>query len=420
MFQCRTVVEQWQILTMQDWRFSFKFKEACKDDIQDHCNPKPKKKEEVIRCLVEAVATDTVEEGKHRISKECRARLSFEQLQKHSNIKLDPVLAESCHNDLQQFCSDAHDDDGGIECLKSQKPKTLSKPCRKALFSEEKEEADNNEVDFTLLRGCKREIKDHCASEESRNILRCLKDVSSANNFDPKCLRILNKRIIQSSQDYRLNPFLQKACSQDITKYCGDIITSFSGKEETGFEGEVVNCLKQTALKKLILTESCHKEVVLSMMDAAKLVGADPVLERLCPQSLSNCKFIAHSDQDMHECLREMYKKGGIAATDGGDCERHVAEMIEEASADIHADPALHTACSVDLTKFCHDVVPGDGRLFACLISVSKEKNFKLEPQCSSVLTKRIEMFGMAVKVTTSLILNIEYNFWILTKSIYF
>ena len=137
MFQCRVVVEQWQILTMQDWRFSFEFKEACKNDIQNNCNnPKPKKKQEVIQCLVETVASDTVNDAKHRISRDCREKLKFEALQKHSNIKLDPALGAACQKDLEKFCSSDNNEDGGIECLKSQKQKLLTKECKKQLFKD--------------------------------------------------------------------------------------------------------------------------------------------------------------------------------------------------------------------------------------------------------------------------------------------
>ena len=48
----------------------------------------------------------------------------------------------------------------------------------------------------------------------------------------------------------------------------------------------MINCLKESALQKQKLSEKCMKEVVLTMVDAAKLVDADPVLEKLCPTSL--------------------------------------------------------------------------------------------------------------------------------------
>ena len=241
-----------------------------------------------------------------------------------------------------------------------------------------------------------REIKEHCSGADSKDLIKCLKDFSHDNSFDQKCLEILNKRIVQHSQDFRLNPSLKKFCHRDIKKFCSDIINSYN-ENEGSMEGQVINCLKHNALQKQRLTETCMKEVVLTMVDAAQLVGADPVLERVCPQTLVNCKSVHHSDKEINECLKEMFKKGGI--TDGEDCVQHVAEIIEATGADIHTDPALNNACAVDLRKFCRDITPGEGRMFACLVAVSKEKSFTLESECRSILSKRIEMFGLAVKV---------------------
>ena len=95
---------------------------------------------------------------------------------------------------------------------------------------------------------------------------------------------------------------------------------------------------------------------------------------------------------------KELFKRGGLAE-DGAACVKHVAEIIEGTGADIHADPVLNSACAVDLRKFCRDVSPGEGRVFACLVAVSKEKSFSLEMECQAVLAKRIEMFGLALKV---------------------
>jgi len=397
--KCRTVVEQWQILTLQDWRFSFSFKEACKTDIKDHChNPRPTKKQDVIQCLVEAVASDAVDDVKHRISKDCRAELKFELLQKHSNIKLDPALESACNEDLKNLCQFDRGEDGGIECLKSQKHKDLTKSCRKQLFKEEKEEANYNEVDFVLTRSCKREIKEHCPTETSRNILRCLKDFSEDNNFEEKCLEIINKRIVQQSRDFRLNPSLQKSCKDDINKLCSSVLRDYNGDDEF-LEGKVLDCLRQSALQKHKLTKKCMKEVMVTAEDAARLVGADPLLEDLCPRSLATCRTTARDDGEITECLKELFKAGAILDTDGQNCNRHIAQTIEVVGADIHADPVLHSACAVDLRKFCRDVPPGEGRIFSCLVAASKEANLALEPECHSVLSNRMEMFGKAVKV---------------------
>jgi len=35
--KCSAAVEHWQILGLDDWKFSFKFKNACKEDIKKLC-----------------------------------------------------------------------------------------------------------------------------------------------------------------------------------------------------------------------------------------------------------------------------------------------------------------------------------------------------------------------------------------------
>ena len=109
-------------------------------------------------------------------------------------------------------------------------------------------------------------------------------------------------------------------------------------------------------------------------------------LERLCPLSLLACRSVHDKDGEINECLKELFKRSGLQ--DGVACTVHVAKVIEGTGADIHTDPVLNNACAVDLRKFCRDVSPGEGRMFACLVTVSKEKNFSLEKECWSVLSK--------------------------------
>lgn len=39
-----------------------------------------------------------------------------------------------------------------------------------------------------------------------------------------------------------------------------------------------------------------------------------------------------------------------------------VARRTKESLVDIHLDPALHEACSIDVQRICHDTPPGQGR----------------------------------------------------------
>ena len=55
------------------------------------------------------------------------------------------------------------------------------------------------------------------------------------------------------------------------------------------------------------------------------------------------------------------------------ECRMQVADLIEEARADIHVDPLLQTACALDVNKYCSDIPQGAGRReFKIFSSTSK------------------------------------------------
>eukprot|EP00090_Calanus_glacialis_P009466 TRINITY_DN17839_c0_g1_i1.p1 TRINITY_DN17839_c0_g1~~TRINITY_DN17839_c0_g1_i1.p1 ORF type:complete len:347 (-),score=79.07 TRINITY_DN17839_c0_g1_i1:19-948(-) len=257
----------------------------------------------------------------------------------------------------------------------------------------------DNQVDFALIKGCKREIKEHCDEEDPQNIIKCLKDFSEESNFAGKCRDIIQKRITQRMQDYRLNPILEKACRKDITKLCGDIIIEY--KDERSFlEGKIVSCLKQKAIQNQeLLTDACRTEIVSSLRDSSHLVEADPALERTCPVSIARCRTSQDMDSrvKISECLREMFKEQRLQDKD--ECKIQVALIVETVQMDIQLDPILHTACAVDLVKFCRKREHETGGLFACLAEINQHQTFSLEPECKSLMSKRMEMLNLAVQV---------------------
>jgi Golgi apparatus protein 1 len=61
----------------------------------------------------------------------------------------------------------------------------------------------------------------------------------------------------------------------------------------------------------------------------------------------------------VEECLKMAFSNHRIMAPG---CKQEIANLIEEAKADIHVDPLLHQACGIDVSKFCGDVPQGAGR----------------------------------------------------------
>jgi len=233
-------------------------------------------------------------------------------------------------------------------------------------------------------------------------VLHCLKDYRDQGdtNFDAKCVAVITRRTLQRMKDYRLNPELRKLCKQDIVQFCGKLLV---GKDRAGaqlFQGRVIQCLKEVVIQAQSgLSVPCHTQVLTLMEEAAPLIEADAVLEESCSNSISSCKLKpdVSSDLDIHECLKHMFESKQLE--DGPACNRHIALIIEGASADIHVDPVLHSACSLDLKKFCRDIRQGQGKLLSCLVAVSRETSFTLEPECGALLARRVHMYDMAIKV---------------------
>ena len=171
--------------------------------------------------------------------------------------------------------------------------------CRKLVFAEEQEEAIDNAADFALIKGCKREIKEHCNDADMSTVLVCLQNFKNEPNFDPKCRTIVNRRIVQHMKDFRLNPILQRACHLDIPKFCHDILLDRTNDEFK--EGAVIECLKEQFVdKRTKLTDTCKNEVLNILRETAGELEtgeleADPVLAAKCPMSITECA--AHGSQ---------------------------------------------------------------------------------------------------------------------------
>ena len=84
------------------------------------------------------------------------------------------------------------------------------------------------------------------------------------------------------------------------------------------------------------------------------------------------------------------------------ECKIEVATLIQEAKADIHVDPILLKACTVDLLKYCSNIESGNGRQLKCLqiILNDETKSKALEDDCREKLQQRVEMFHNAAAVS--------------------
>lgn len=218
----------------------------------------------------------------------------------------------------------------------------------------------DSSTDYALITTCKPMLQQFCPNVADKSVLDCLKTHKDETNFDRQCHLIVVNRMIIQNQDYRFNPKLQEACARNIADHCTAIVAD---EQQHALNGKVVNCLK-TKFREGKLNNKCKKEVTAILQEQALNYKLNPLLQELCSNEIKVlCKPNEDdSDEDhgeVQECLKQAFLEQRIITKE---CKVEVATLIQEAKADIHVDPLLQRACTIDLLKHCSKVISGDGR----------------------------------------------------------
>lgn len=102
--KCRASIEHFQLISLKNYHFTYKFKVACKPYVMRYCQD-ARTKAEVISCLSEIVRNDTLSTNRNRVLKDCRQQMRAQLLQQRENIDFDTKLKESCKKDIQKKCN---------------------------------------------------------------------------------------------------------------------------------------------------------------------------------------------------------------------------------------------------------------------------------------------------------------------------
>ncbi|XP_048885953.1 Golgi apparatus protein 1b isoform X2 [Brienomyrus brachyistius] len=393
--KCAVGVTHFQLLQMKDFRFSYKFKMACKEDVLKLC-PNIKKKIDVVICLSTTVRNDTLQDAKeHRVALKCRKQLRVEELEMSEDIRLEPELYESCKQDISRLCPNvAFGNAQVIECLKENK-KQLTSICHQKVFKLQEVEMMDPERDYQLMRVCKQMIKRFCPDSDAKSMLQCLKQNKNSELMDPKCKQMITKRQITQNTDFRLNPVLRKACKADIPKFCQSVLNKATDDSE--LEGQVISCLKLKYADQR-LSPDCEDQIRVILQESALDYRLDPQLQMHCTDEISRlCAEEAAAQEQtgqVEECL-----KINLLKIKHDPCKKEVLNILKESKADIFVDPVLHTACALDIKHHCAAIPPGRGRQMSCLMEALGDKRVRLQPECKKRLQDRIDMWSYAAKV---------------------
>ncbi|XP_035678241.1 Golgi apparatus protein 1-like isoform X7 [Branchiostoma floridae] len=392
--KCAAGIMHMQLIQLKDYRFSFKFKEACKSDVVKYCR-NIKNKADLVNCLSEIVRNDTLMENKHRISKDCRGQLRVELLDRGEDVRLDPKLMQACNRDIQQFCDKEQAGDARIlECLKRHKKK-LSDGCHVKLFNREREELTDNSVDYGFMRDCKPMVKRFCPQSDPKDVLHCLRKNKNNEFMDERCKKAITQRQIEQAEDYRLDVELQKKCKKDVPKFCRDVLAE---PRSTELEGKVIGCLKAKVGKNR-LSPQCEDHIKDLMREAAIDYRMDPQLAQGCKEEMSRWCSEEMTNPDtgsVEECLKKKFSEKKITSKL---CQTQVLRLLQEGKADIHVDPLLHQSCALDIKHYCAGIPAGEGRQMSCLLEALEDRTVRLQRDCEEKLKSRVEMWEYAAKV---------------------
>ncbi|XP_066290106.1 Golgi apparatus protein 1-like isoform X6 [Branchiostoma lanceolatum] len=392
--KCAAGIMHMQLIQLKDYRFSFKFKEACKSDVVKYCR-NIKNKADLVNCLSEIVRNDTLMENKHKISKDCRGQLRVELLDRGEDVRLDPKLMQECNRDIQQFCDKEQLGDARIlECLKRHKKK-LSDSCHVKLFNREREELTDNSVDYGFMRDCKPMVKRFCPQSDPKEVLHCLRKNKNNEFMDERCKKAITQRQIEQAEDYRLDVELQKKCKKDVPKFCRDILAE---SRSTELEGRVIGCLKAKVGKNR-LSPQCEDHIKELMREAAIDYRMDPQLAQGCKEEMTSWCSEEMTNPDtgsVEECLKKKFSEKKITSKM---CQTQVLRLLQEGKADIHVDPLLHQSCALDIKHYCAGIPAGEGRQMSCLLEALEDRTVHLQRDCEEKLKSRVEMWEYAAKV---------------------
>ena len=82
-------------------------------------------------------------------------------------------------------------------------------------------------------------------------------------------------------------------------------------------------------------------------------------------------------------------------AGDGPGCGEAVATLIEFSNADIHTDPVLHDACSLDLSKFCREVPQGNSQQVTCILTLVVNVSVSVNVNVKNVYSLKCDLLSM-------------------------
>jgi hypothetical protein len=424
----------------EDIRFHHRLSSACAADALKHCPGIKPGNHRVVDCLEDA-------RFRPDFSPQCTAALADHMLLRASDARLDWPLRKSCERDADRLCFSSKPDavtaafssDQGTAfpaassvlrdvrfvraspgegfnitgCLRRHVEQLEYDSCRRTVLRRAVQAYEDSTLDAELLVSCGRNVTDNCL--DPRRALPCLKDLlRSGASIAPACRGVLAARLREASADIRFIPEVARECRAERARFCAGVgegaAAGGGGGEEDESKGgaisearrahdaggrfggslsgdgpaaDVLDCLayfaqhgagsssssSSSSSSILEFGEPCRAALNDHLALAVEDVRQMSSLSRHCADDRARlCPGVLPGRGRVIACLQD-----NRARVREPQCRRQLLRLMGLAAGDYRLDFALRDACEADVRQRCPHVRPGGGRVHSCLRQNERE-----------------------------------------------
>ena len=220
--ECKEELSRDENRSNQDYRLNYRLNSACELDIDELCAEQCSPflghacGGTVLRCL---------SDNKEKISSdECKKEVGYFQLMEVTDFRNDIILAETCRQDVDQFCDLVEPGEGRVHaCLRENRDK-ISEACAAEELKLEKIESESTELQPKLNKLCSEERTVFCKNVKAGNgrVFKCLQENMAKPDFSTSCRNEVDKRQKRMQENWQLDYGVSHECKKEVDSICSE------------------------------------------------------------------------------------------------------------------------------------------------------------------------------------------------------
>jgi Golgi apparatus protein 1 len=358
------------------------------------------------------------------VSRQCTFEVRRVMHDRARSVNLEPMIEQSCLNDLAAHCSERTGKSQEMTCLEDNL-KQLSPGCQKVVKKYIKEVDEDPQIDELFAQACAPFWEKHCQhalakakddkeneNDDSNNdsdeevadsLMMCLIQFKYHPDMDDKCRIGVEHHQLITLQNYEFSRDFKRACQQNIVELCfNGTRRNLKKDSESVAKQAVVKCLSEQVRKDTLtdstqhVSKACRKQLKFELLQRSENIKLDPDLQEACSEDVKmHCKNVSPGKAAVVECLRKHQQ----VLEDK--CHVLIFKREEEEANDPSMDFLLVSKCKSMIKKYCVEEMMSPATIFSCLLRNKDEDNF--DHACLKTVILRGELRAKDIRLNPEL-----------------